>query len=408
MKTLFWIIALIALAVGLVVAARYNDGYVLVVLPPYRVEVSLNLLFVLLAAAFIVLYSVIRLVTSAVLIPARVRQYRLARRRENAQSALLAALEAYFEGRYAKAEQSALRSIDLGEHERLSLVLAARAAHELRAHERRDAYLERVARDAPEEDALRIVTEAELLLDQRRGRDALELLRALPRKHTAALKLELRARQQMRQWAPVVTLVDELERRAVFDADQAAKLRTHAIAEDLKRKGHDAHALDEAWKKLSDDEKRETTIAAAAAQCYVVLGRCDYAQRIVEDSLDQAWDSRLVALYAGCAGSDTVRQIERAERWLDRHPDDAPLLLALGKLCAREGLWGKAQSYLEASVSVEPTHTAHLELGQLNDRLNNADAARRHYRESLKLALAQLGQAPDAQPITASAGVRPA
>ena len=408
MKALFWIIALIALAVGLVVAARYNDGYVLVVLPPYRVEVSLNLLFVLLAAAFVVLYSVIRLVTTAVLIPARVREYRLARRRENAQSALLAALEAYFEGRYAKAEQSALRSIDLGENERLSLVLAARAAHELRAHERRDTYLERVARNAPEEDALRIVTEAELLLDQRRGRDALELLRALPRKHTAALKLELRARQQMRQWAPVVTLVDELERRAVFDADQAAKIRTHAIAEDLKRKGNDAHALDEAWKKLSDDEKRETAIAAAAAQCYVALGRCDEAQRIVEDSLDKAWDSRLVALYAECAGSDTVRQIERAERWLDLHPDDAPLLLALGKLCARQGLWGKAQSYLEASVSVEPTHTAHLELGRLSDRLNNADAARRHYRESLKLALAQLGQAPDAQPVTASAAGRPA
>ena len=42
MKTLFWVVALFALAVGLVVAARYNEGYVLVVFPPYRIEVSVN------------------------------------------------------------------------------------------------------------------------------------------------------------------------------------------------------------------------------------------------------------------------------------------------------------------------------------------------------------------------------
>ncbi|MGZ8266800.1 MAG: heme biosynthesis HemY N-terminal domain-containing protein, partial [Burkholderiales bacterium] len=141
MKTLFWVIALFALAVGLVVAARYNDGYVLVVLPPYRVEIALNLLLIALAAAFIVLYSIVRLVTSAVEIPSRVRQYRLARRRDRAQETLLSALESYFEGRYARAEQAATRSMELGEHERLCAVIAARAAHELRAYDRRDRYL---------------------------------------------------------------------------------------------------------------------------------------------------------------------------------------------------------------------------------------------------------------------------
>ena len=129
MKALFWTIAICALAVGLVVAARYNDGYVLVVLPPYRVEIALNLLLLLLAGAFVLFYSLVRLVTTAVQMPARVREYRLARRRETAQSTLLGALQAYFEGRYAKAEQSASQSIELGASDLLSLVLAARAAH---------------------------------------------------------------------------------------------------------------------------------------------------------------------------------------------------------------------------------------------------------------------------------------
>ena len=397
MKTLFSIIALFALAVGLVIAARYNDGYVLVVLPPYRVEVSLNLLFVLLAIGFVVLYSVARLVTTAVQTPARVREYRLAGRRESAQAALLAALEAYFEGRYAKAERAAAHSVELGQNKRLSLVLAARAAHELRAFDRRDAYLRESAIDAPDEDALRIVTEAELLLEQRRAQEALDVLSGLPRKHTAALKLELKARQQTRQWAEVATLASELERRNVFDADQGAKLRTHALAESLKRKAHDAAALDDAWKKVPDAQKRDTTVAAAAASCYVALGRGADAQSVIEQSLDSAWDSRLAALYADAAGRDPVRQIERAETWLQSHPNDASLLLALGRLCARQSLWGKAESYLEASVAVEPTVAAHVELARLQEKLGNAEAARRHYRESLELALKALG-APEAVP----------
>ena len=390
MKALFWFIAIFALAVGLVVAARYNNGYVLVVLPPYRVEISLNLLLVLLAAGFVVLYSFFRLVASAVLIPARVRQYRLARRRETAHAALRAALEAYFEGRYAKAEQSALQAMELGEHDLLTLVLAARAAHGLRAYERCDAYLRKAAEHRPEEDALRIVTEAELLIDERRAREALEILQGLPRKHTAALKLELRARQQMRHWEQVAALLGELERRGVFDAEQAAKLRTHALAESVKRKGLDARALDDAWKKLSEAQRRETPIAEAAAECYIALGRKSEAQQIIEQSLEHAWQGGLVALYPECAGPDPVRQIERAENWLEEHPRDAALLLALGTLCARQGLWGKAQSYLEAGISVEPTYTGHVELARLHERLGNPDAARRHYRESLDLALTEL------------------
>lgn len=390
MKTLIWVIALLVLAVALVVVARYNDGYVLVVLPPYRVEIALNLLLVLLAGGFLVLYSVARLVTGAVLIPSRVRQYRLARRREKAQSSLLSALEAYFEGRYARAEQAAIQSIELGENARLSAIVAARAAHELRAYDRRDNHLARAAQDAPEDDPLRLVTAAELLLEERRPQDAADVLKALPRKHTAALRLELKAQQQTRQWDNVAALVPELERRGVFDAAQGGKLRTHALAESLKRKGADAAALDEAWKKIPEVHKRETPVATAAAQCYIALGRNADAQAIIEASLESAWASELVALYPDTSGRDTVRRIERAERWLERQPGDAALLLALGRLCARQELWGKAESYLEASLSVEPTYLGHLELARLHERLGNADGSRRHYRESLERALEKL------------------
>ena len=71
----------------------------------------------------------------------------------------------------------------------------------------------------------------------------------------------------------------------------------------------------------------------------------------------------------------------------------AVLLLTLGRLCAHAGLWGKAQSYLEASLSVKPTFSAYLGLAELNERLDRPEAARDAYRRSLDLALAQLRNA---------------
>ena len=65
-------------------------------------------------------------------------------------------------------------------------------------------------------------------------------------------------------------------------------------------------------------------------------------------------DPALLAIYSECLGADVRQQLERAENWLAQHPRDAVLLLTLGRLCAHQGLWGKARSYLEASLSIEP------------------------------------------------------
>src|SRR5262249_32556041 len=207
----------------------------------------------------------------------------------------------------------------------------------------------------------------------------------LPRKHTAALRLELKAQQQALNWERVLVLAGELEKRSAFDTLQADHIRRYALIEDLKRKALDSRELEEAWRKVPAQEKTNHRVAAAAAQCFIALGGCVQAHRIIEEALAGEWDSSLVGLYAECVGGDTVVGIERAEAWLKQHSNDAVLLLALGRLCAQQELWGKAQSYLDASIAIEPTHSAHLELAQLHERLGNADAARRSYRESLDL-----------------------
>ena len=52
MKAVFWLLVLFAVAIAATLAAK-NNGYVLVVAQPYRIELSLNLMALLLSLAFV-------------------------------------------------------------------------------------------------------------------------------------------------------------------------------------------------------------------------------------------------------------------------------------------------------------------------------------------------------------------
>jgi HemY protein len=390
MRALLWVLGLFAVAVGLVIAARYNDGYVLIVLPPWRAELSLNLAIILALAVFLLVYAIVRTVVVTVTMPVRVRAFQKQRSERRARATFNEALVNFFEGRFGRAEKAASAALKAGESPALSAMLAARAAHGMRAFATRDKYLARPAGPDSEEDAMRLMAQAEMLLDERRYYDALDVLKKLPEKHTAALRLELRAQQMAMNWERVLALIPQLEKRRVFERPVVAQLRRQAVIESLKRKAVDDKSLRDYWDRLSADDRHDARVAATAAQSFMALGGCEDAHRIVEEGLERQWDPALLAIYSECLGTDVRQQLERAEMWLQQHPRDAVLLLTLGRLCARQGLWGKARSYLEASLSIEPTHSAHLEIGRLLEREGKPAEAASEYQKALEVTLDQL------------------
>lgn len=393
MRWLFWIIGLAAAATALTLLGGFNEGYVLIALPGQRIELSLNLAVILLLLGFITAYALLRLLFTAIDLPARVATLRARRKAEGAQHALLESLRDFFAGRFARAEKGAVRAVELGAAADVGAVIAAHAAHGLRDRPRRDAHLERLEEGGAPQAAIRAVARGRMLIDDQRPEEALAALAMLPVKHTAALRLELRARQRLAQWELTPALIDQLEKRGVFSTDQADAERRHAWRQMIRRQAGDGAALAALWKRVPERYRRDANIAAAAAAAFQALGESDQARVIVEAALDAEWDAALVQLYGEKPGADALRRIEQAERWLKTRRDDAALLLTLGRLCAQQQLWGKAQSYLEASVAVEASYTAHLELARLHERLERGDEARKHYRNSLELAVAQLQRA---------------
>ncbi len=389
MKALFWVVGLFAAAVALTLAA-HNPGYVQFVYPPYRMEMSLTMFVISAFALFVLSYLLLRLVVATLQLPRYVRAFREERAASKGRMAMMEALQAYFEGRYAAAEKAAARAMELGEKSGLNPIVAARAAHELHEFDKRDAYLADAEGKTVGESTMRLMAKTEFQLDQKQPQSALSTLKELSEtgmhKHIGALSLELRAQQQARNWDAVLEVMGKLEKRNAIDKVVAEQMRQQAWLEKLRSGAGDAGLLKSVWKSVPGEYKRRAKIAAAAARAFADLGDCQSARQLLTDSLNAQWDSELVALYGECGNEDNIAQIEQAERWLNQHTDDAGLLLALGKLCMHQQLWGKAQSYLDASLSLEPCQAAYAALGQLAEKMGRHEQALTYFQKAMQAA----------------------
>jgi HemY protein len=395
MRTLLWFLILAALAIGLAAAARHNDGYVLLVLSPWRVELSFNLLVVLVFTTCGIVYLLLHAVATVVRMPAAVSNFRQRQAKTRADNALRAAVLNWQEGRFSQAIKSAETAFVANHAPGLASLIALRSAHALRDEERQKEWGERLLYNEQGMRAVRLKAEAELALDSHDldlARERVDQLLAEGGRHIAILRLSLRVRQALGDWPEVLRLTRQLEKHKALTPEQAAPLRLRAHREALAALDGDAAQLARYWKSMPAEDRQEVRLALAAAQALAAADDCGQAAELVEEFLDHQWDSTLAAAYGQCQGGDVVARIAHAEKWLHSHPRDASLLLTLGRLCRQNQLWGKAQSYLEASLAIESSAEAHLALASLlENELQKSAVADRHYR------LAALAQRPQTQ-----------
>ena len=396
MKSLFWLVAVFAAAVALVILGRVDAGYVLFVFPPYRVEVTMLFFALAAVAGFFILHALLRLLGHMVALPATVRAYRLRRRRERAHGALAAALQAYYEGRYRRAEKEAALAFEIGPVPGLAALLAARAAHQMRDFERRDRWLERADAAGDAMQTARLVSRAELALEERdfgAARDALRRLQTAAPRHIATARMLLRAARGAGAWDEVLRLAGQLLKRDAIAPALAEEYKVQANVELLQRSADDADEFESRWRAIPARDQLHPRVAAAAARHATALGKASLAREILEKSLAAEWNSKLIALYgelpaqlpAAERAEEARLRIERAEGWLAERSRDPELLAALGRLCAHAELWGKARSFLEASLSFEESRNAHLELARLAERLGESADSQRHFRRAAEL-----------------------
>ena len=295
-----WLISLLiaaVLAIALAMAGRYDPGYVVLVYPPWRMEISFISFVLLLVGLVVGGIVLLRLALLTLNLPSIVRAQRERRAARKRDENFVGGLMAYTEYRYQDAEQSLGQW--QGDDSRLAVarVLAARAAQEMRATPQRERHLKEATEHGAELSAQ--LFEAETRLDAKEASAALVAIsraKEIAPQHTTLLRLELKARQMTGQWDEVDRLLDALLRANALESGIALQYRRMAYAENLKRRADDDRGLLEYWKKVPAHYKVDAWVARAAARAFIQRAGHDTALDVLEAALNHEWHEDLVLL----------------------------------------------------------------------------------------------------------------
>ncbi|MDE2046869.1 MAG: heme biosynthesis protein HemY [Betaproteobacteria bacterium] len=392
MRGLFWLLALSGAAVLAALVLRDFQGNVVFLVPPYRVDVSLAGFIVAVLLAFALVHALLRVVAVLLNMPAMAAAYRERRRREQASALFARAVVDLSAGRFTRALQAASEATRDPEQRPAALLVAAQAAHGLHDRPRRDALLAQAEEHGNLKEAA-LLASAQSALDDREPRRALQVLERLGSgagRRVQALRLKLQAARHAGATAEVLRITHLLEKHHDLSAEAASALAERAALDQLAAARHDADRLRHVWLKLDARWQLRPRVAIAAAGHFAALGLHRPARELLIDTIDAtpADDRELLwAALAGLLQGVDSAFLARAERWTVQAPRSAAAALVAGAACVRLELWGKARQFLSSAQNGERQVAARAswELGAVEERLGNAEAAARAYKQAAEL-----------------------
>lgn len=374
MRGALWLLALFGVAVAIALFAGNNQGTVTIFWPPHRVDLSLNLVLLLLVASFAFLYAALRALSALFNLPRQARRWRNQQKERALHAQVVDAIAHLMAGRFLRARKSAdtalqqeaslagagVRLGHAGQLRALAHLLAAEGAQALRDHAARDHHLQLALQEAQAREALAmqegtLMRAARWSLDDREPQAAMQWLAQLPlgaARRTLALRMKLKAARLDRHTLEALETARLLAKHHAF-SPAAAQSIVRGLAMDLLNDAHDEAQLQRAWGALEPAERAMPELAIHAARRMAALGG---DAQLARTWLLTAWDQyeglpdtlkvRLAAvLEAGLASVDAtwLARFEAAHR---ANPRDPILQYLAGMACLRRQLWGKAQQLL--------------------------------------------------------------
>lgn len=390
MKMLITGLLVLAASVLTALAFKQNNGYVLIGYDRWTVEGSLVLFLLIILALFITLYLVLRLLIRIWHSPGKMRDWQGRRGAHRASKALTLGLVELSEGHWKRAEKSLIRHVRQSETPLLNYLAAARAAQQQGADQRRDQYLHLAQKSMPSADLAVGLTQAELQLEHQQMERALTTLKRLqgsaPR-NRQVLKLQKELYEKSGAWEELQRLLPELRKQKLAGQGELQQLELRVFRNLLDRAAlsGDPDRLAATWKGFPSSGKAAEALIICYANHLMDRGAVGQVEALLRSAVSRNWSESLVELYGRLETEDSAKQLASAEVWLKPYPRNPVLLLTLGRLSVRGRLWGKARSYLEASIGAGPTPQAYQELGVLLEGMEEREQALVCFRSGLEL-----------------------
>lgn len=399
MRTLF-ILALLALlaGVGVVALIETDPGYILVAYGRYTLETSLWVGLVLLFLLALLVYGLLNLVHRIMIGQRSLRGWFGDRHARVAGRLTTRGLINYVEGNWSKSLRQLVNGARNNDAPLINYLLAARASSRLGDADRAGEHLAAAVAAESEAGVAVALTRAELQLDREQYQQALatlEEVRGSAGRYPRTLELLSRAYRGLGDWEQLAGLLADLRKYDICSQDELARLEHEVCGRLLQVEGaQDSEKLQRRWQAMPAHLRRQPDLLQQYAQLLVRLAPEAVAEKMLQRALKQEWNSDLARIYGLLEGENNHKRLVQAESWLAEHPDDAELLLALGRMCCRDSLWGKAREYFEQSYKLERTPEVCAELGRLLAALGEPRPSGAYFREGLLLAASELPALP--------------
>lgn len=403
MRKIFTIILFaLLLGVGVVALIETDPGYVLLSYGNYTLETSLWIGLLLLAVFTFLVFTLLRLLYKLISGQRNLVSWLGTRKVHHASRLTTRGLISFVEGNWAKAQRQLVRGAKNNEAPLVNYLLAARTSYRLNEPEKISEYLG-AARGIESDAGIAVeLTAAEMKLHDGEYEQALanlEQARRNPSRYPQALGLLQQAYVGLQDWEQLAGLLPELKKHKLLEDAQLTQLERQAYSQLLQRSAVDGSgpALDNmrsSWQKMPAHLKQDPQVLNGYVRMLIDADAHAAAEKVILRGLKQHWDSGLVREYGYVHSENIPRQLAQAESWLAAHSEDAQLLLCLGRLSARDKLWGKARDYFESSYRLERSPETCAELGRLLIALGEPKVAAAYYREGLLLCENDLPQLP--------------
>ena len=383
MKNSFLI--LIAVALALLAAAiapvfKSDPGMVQVHFRGWTIETSVLILVLAVLALWLLVWVLVRLWKMPAETARRIREQRSLAQLEKGLLALT-------EGDWSTAERALEKSASSHGRTTARYLAAAEAADGQDAGDRAEWYLEQADTRNRKQKFLVDLTRARILTQNghyTEAKDVLEALLKRRRRHPQVLEMLARCYRELGEWEALLKLLPTMQKAGVIDELEGVELRHTAAIGELQR-CRNKDDLQASWRALPKAMQRAPEVIKAYADQAVLNGTPELTEEVIRASLKREWNPMLLIPYGEPGRGDTSKRLKQSEKWLQEYPDDPLLHLTLGRLCAREELWGKARHHMIRSLEIEPTVAGYDSLGQLLERKGELEIAMACFRNALRM-----------------------
>jgi len=403
MRKLF-ILILIALLAGVAVVAviETDPGYILISYGNYTLESSLWVGLVVLALFTLVVYWFLLLIRKLLSGQGSIINWMGTWQARKASKLTDKGLLSFIEGNWAKSRRQLVRGIKGNDTPLVNYLAAARVSYRLNEREKMCEYLD-AAEGAENRAGVAVeITLAEIKLqagEYQKALNALKRSRDNVGRHPYVLEVMSKAYIGLNDWLNLAEILPALKKHKTLPADELHTLERTVYSKLLEQSakspgGAEASALQSQWQQVPAELKKDKEFIHIYVALLIQCNAVDLAEKIILRSLKKDWDTDLVRLYGLLESSNASKQLGRAESWLQVHDSDAELLLCLGRLAARDSLWGKARDYFEASYRLRCDAQICAELGRLLHGMGEEKIGAAYFREGLLLRESSLPDLP--------------